>query len=859
MKNLIRSSALTLAAATLAFGCAPTGTISDNGAEEAAKGEFVFNPTENATNPVDPGKVDPATEADPSTVPGDEGTPTAGANNPEDRVAEPTEPVDEPAEGYDTEIPEGESAEGGSYGDNKDDEDPMNEASSDEVFGPGMEEPDTNGNSVGQIPNVGWKNGSKIDDWPEPVDLAPYPNSLPELPTPLTEPNYQPWTSGRSIQVHNGNVFVVSTEANSLVVFSEETGKAERIVNVGSRPEQVVVAPDGTAYVTLRYAASVAVVPEGSSQVSKTVKVGTEPFGLALSPDAQTLYVAISGENRVVAVTADKLSPLSNVPVANRPRGVAVNPNGEVYFSTQFGSVTRFQTKADGALVSASSLALRNENPADVAMHQGVKIGKTVATRAFANAVNPATGAVYVAHVNANPGSPEQSLTELQNTQAQTNTECETKCKSVCKNAGGYGGTVCNNSCNTNCNTTTLTFPHIIRPIEVSVSVFDPGADAPGAVENASPVLDQKTGEPMTALCDKPLDVAHHPEWSLLFVACKGTDNVLVLNSATKDPMRSTVAELKVGHAPNAITFSADGQYAYVRNTQSYSISRVNLAPLFSMQSLSAGTAAPNDNGGMFKQINSGKALTKPVLVEHEKEIVYAFDTLPTETLQLGRRVFTFSRFNGLSAKGFFACETCHPQGGTEDKLVWFVKDGPRQTPMLAGKIKGTEPFNWVGTAETLQQNITNTVKRMGGSGLTDAQKDALSEFLAEGLIPPPNPNVLAGGLTESQKAGKELFYHPAIGCAECHAGETATDGENWDVGTFTDLELEIHNFEGTAAEMSLNTPSIKGLYYSAPYLHDGSSHDLYDVLNATSATMGVSMQLTGKQQTDLVNYLLTL
>ena len=184
-----------------------------------------------------------------------------------------------------------------------------------------------------------------------------------------------------------------------------------------------------------------------------------------------------------------------------------------------------------------------------------------------------------------------------------------------------------------------------------------------------------------------------------------------------------------------------------------------------------------------------------------------------------------------------------------------------RQTPMLAQRLHGTAPFNWFGSAESLPKNIHNTVGRMGGSGINEAQTESLVAFLTgeEGLVPPPNPFVNPEGLTASQLAGKQLFYHPSIGCADCHTGESLTDGENWDVGTFNSIEFDLNAANGTGEALALNTPSLRGLHYSAPYFHDGSAEDLYDVLNSTAETMGVTIQLTSTQQDDLVAYLLTL
>ena len=144
---------------------------------------------------------------------------------------------------------------------------------------------------------------------------------------------------------------------------------------------------------------------------------------------------------------------------------------------------------------------------------------------------------------------------------------------------------------------------------------------------------------------------------------------------------------------------------------------------------------------------------------------------------------------------------------------------------------------------------------------LTEPQRKAGAEFILDptALRTPPNPHVAASGvLTDSQLKGKELFYSDELGCADCHSGKSMTDGENWDVGTLSDFEKEALK-DLDASMKSLNTPSLQGLFYSAPYFHDGAAKDLYEVLNKTAENMGLTYQMSKEQQTHLVNYLLTL
>jgi cytochrome c peroxidase len=55
------------------------------------------------------------------------------------------------------------------------------------------------------------------------------------------------------------------------------------------------------------------------------------------------------------------------------------------------------------------------------------------------------------------------------------------------------------------------------------------------------------------------------------------------------------------------------------------------------------------------------------------------------------------------------------------------------------------------------------------------------------------------------------------------------------------------------------NTPSLRGLALTAPYLHDGSAATLEQVLDRTANTMGHAGSLQPGQRADLIAYLRSL
>ncbi len=258
--------------------------------------------------------------------------------------------------------------------------------------------------------------------------------------------------------------------------------------------------------------------------------------------------------------------------------------------------------------------------------------------------------------------------------------------------------------------------------------------------------------------------------------------------------------------------------------------------------------------------------------VSHARAASYGSDPMPAE-LRLGRRAFTYAQNSRMSKAGHFACATCHLEGG-EDGLVWFPS-GPRQTPQLAGRLVGTAPYNWLGSEVELHDNMDQTIDRMGGEGLSEEERDSLGNFLRSGLIRPPNPHVSTDGLTEQQAAGRALFLDPQVACVSCHGGSETSDGLSHDVGTATPFEVAVSKrFSEEVIKLGLEgevpfdlhvpgplfyTPTLRDLFATGPYLHDGSATTLLEVLDVTAKTMGRTNHLSLEQKQALVAYLLTL
>jgi cytochrome c peroxidase len=107
--------------------------------------------------------------------------------------------------------------------------------------------------------------------------------------------------------------------------------------------------------------------------------------------------------------------------------------------------------------------------------------------------------------------------------------------------------------------------------------------------------------------------------------------------------------------------------------------------------------------------------------------------------------------------------------------------------------------------------------------------------------------------LSPSEVRGKEIFESPTTGCLTCHPPPLYTDLNQHDVGT--------GDSQGEWFGPIFDTPTLRFLFDSPPYLHDGSAATLHDVLTITNPNdeHGTTSHLSGEQLADLIAFLLTL
>jgi YVTN family beta-propeller protein len=330
-----------------------------------------------------------------------------------------------------------------------------------------------------------------------------------------------------------------------------------------------------------------------------------------------------------------------------------------------------------------------------------------------------------------------------------------------------------------------------------------------------------------------PWDVALARDDTELWVVNAASNDISVLNIIT--PTRpGRVAHIAVGHNPRGIVISPDGNTAYVNNTLAGTVSVID-ANAYTVTAVITTTDIP----------------------------------LPPVLLQ-GKRLFHSSAQPDLAKARWISCNTCHIEGEHDGRtwLVQYIGTVPpgatpiitRNTTSLLGMVE-TYPLRWSAEwNESADSEFSVRFEQFGTGLIHDGDMnptlgppnqgrsydlDSLAAFI-DSLTVPTRTHTL----TPAESRGKAIFESAETQCASCHPAPLYTDLKVHDVGT-ADAYSEWFG-------PLMDTPTLRFLYDSAPYLHDGRAATLRDVLTIKNPNdeHGVTSHLTELELGDLIAFL---
>jgi YVTN family beta-propeller protein len=234
-----------------------------------------------------------------------------------------------------------------------------------------------------------------------------------------------------------------------------------------------------------------------------------------------------------------------------------------------------------------------------------------------------------------------------------------------------------------------------------------------------------------------------------------------------------------------------------------------------------------------------------------------------------------------MTRQSWISCSSCHPDGHADGR-VWQNPEGLRKTTPLFG-LAHTHPLHWSADRDEVQDfEYTIRGRLMQGRGLLRGPLKPKEGFHPTELDEPlagrsPDLDALAvycnsfdfrlsphipapGKLSPQAERGKALFFSEAVGCATCHSGPYYTDSsltkpfKLHDVGTGGDDPTE-------KIGPRYDTPTLLGVYRTAPYLHHGKAKALLDVLTTCNKgdKHGKTSHLKPAELDDLVAFLRSL
>jgi len=338
-----------------------------------------------------------------------------------------------------------------------------------------------------------------------------------------------------------------------------------------------------------------------------------------------------------------------------------------------------------------------------------------------------------------------------------------------------------------------------------------------------------------------------------LFVAARGAQMVERI-----DMLRGVASGsiFKVGHSPEGLVLSKDDRYLYVNAYLSRQV--------------------------LVFEVSSFDTIPKPIA----RLTIPTKEPLSPEILR-GKQLFNDSSDLRIAKENYIACAHCHLEGDS-DHLVWdFTQrgEGLRNSISLLGrKGAGDGPIHWSGNFDEIHDFEHDIRGAFGGKGLmTDEQfnkgtrnqtlgdkkkgiskdLDALAAYVTSLAAHRRSPfRAKDGSLTEAAKRGKVLFDSKELDCNRCHKGPRLTDSAFPQPGK--PLLHDVGTLKKTSGKRlnqtlsGIDTPTLHGLWDSAPYLHDGSAKTLKDVLVTQNKQdkHGKTSHLSKTQITDLIAYL---
>ncbi|MCH2337357.1 MAG: hypothetical protein MK316_08860 [Pseudomonadales bacterium] len=627
-------------------------------------------------------------------------------------------------------------------------------------------------------------------------------NADPDTPTFDTNVGHPVFASPHTkpIVINGSYVYVTNTPSDTVDVVAIASEQVVARIDVGIDPVGLAVRPDGNeVWVANHVSDSVSVIdtdPDSATfhQVIATIQdidaatLSTrfdEPVGIAFASNTKA-YVTLSPSNQVAIVSGESYSVTGHLPIrAQDPRAITVQGNRLF--------VIPFESNNQSQLSGCTSEKIDG----DVCTFDAVE-------HVFSN--NNVLSVNYDADIIKNPLLPDRDL-YIFNTADDTLLEVVntvgTLLYGIAVDSGGrvfVSQTDARNTANGRAGTEKDGLEEMEnRAFLNQVTMVDcQGLSCSEPVFYDLEPLPPSHPEPGMGLAT-PFGIQVSEDDSTLIVTAAGSDKLFTMDANTGEVLGRTT----VGSVPRGVALLADGDgkptQGWVLNTVGNTVSVVDLTSL-------------------------GNPTLKTTITMND----------PTDAeVKKGRIAFNDAN---ASSTGTFSCESCHPDGGT-DQLIWVLQtpicdvDGctqipPRLTMPIRG-LRDTTPYHWDGipgdpfggnntqsinsdvepncslsepetctrflvdgSMATTMCDVTNCPENDEGKlGLLSGERrDAMAKFLLSVPFPPSQTRPITNQVTQQAKDGFFEFNF-VKDCGNCHkmpflvstnTGGTGMDAPTW-------------------------------------------------------------------------------
>ncbi len=602
------------------------------------------------------------------------------------------------------------------------------------------------------------------------------------------------------IVINGSYVYVTNTPSDTVDVVAIASEQVVARINVGIDPVGLAVRPDGNeVWVANHVSDSISVIdtdPDSATfhQVIATIQdidaatLSTrfdEPVGIAFASNTKA-YVALSPSNQIAIVSGESYSVTGHLPIrAQDPRAITVRGNRLF--------VIPFESNNQSQLSGCTSEKIDG----DICTFDAVE-------HVFSN--NNVLSVNYDADIIKNPLLPDRDL-YIFNTENDTLLEVVdtvgTLLYGIAVDSGGrvfVSQTDARNTANGRAGTEKDGLEEMENRAFLNQVTM---VDCQGLSCSESVFYDLEPLPPSHPEADMglatPFGIQVSEDDSTLIVTAASSDKLFTMDANTGEVLGRTT----VGSVPRGVALLADGDgkptQGWVLNTVGNTVSVVDLTSL--------------DNPTLKTTIT----MNDPTDPEVKK----------------GRIAFNDAN---ASSTGTFSCESCHPDGGT-DQLIWVLQtpicnvDGctqipPRLTMPIRG-LRDTAPYHWDGipgdpfggnntqninsevepncslsdstsctrflvdaSLATTMCDVTNCPENDEGKlGLLSGERrDAMAKFLFSVPFPPSQTRPITNQVTQQAKDGFFEFNF-VKDCGNCHkmpflvstnTGGTGMDAPTW-------------------------------------------------------------------------------